>query len=221
MTSNFPNPEYLRRLQQHLREKFERQVDTDGQVLAFTGGLLNWVGDFLTDPNVAWSEDPNLSIDRLTLTGTNPEWNKIVLEECERSPQKFRQRLQADPTATALFASATDDGTPILVRLDGEELKVLEGMHRVIAAVRDGRQTVHAFVAEQRGPVRPSCEPHVVYDLLRAYERNKNLSRSDLIAALRFLVSAYGNVETFLRERFSRGWLRDEEASKIVDEVLG
>lgn len=212
---NLP-PEFIRDLADHLERKArERQSDTD-RIVTASGVLLQWIGDFLSDPNVDW-EKVEIKVDDLTLTGTNPEWNKIILETCHRSPTEFRTFLQVQPEKKTVFDRATFHPTPILIRREDGKLKVLEGMHRTIAAIRDGRQTLSAWIATSIGPNRPQCEPHVVYDLIRAYARKTTTDRAGLIAALRYLRSAYSNVDQLLAERFNGSWVEDDGLQEIIN----
>jgi len=217
--TTFPDTDYLQSLAAHLREKVLARLSPEEQFVMFAGGALNWIGDFMTDPNVSWSKE-TLPIDRLWLTGTGPEWNKIIIEQCERSPAKLRQVMQTDPAVADMFVSASFHPEPVLIRFEDEKLKLLDGMHRTIAAIRDGHQTIKAWVARLQGTPQPQCEPHVVYDLLRAYGRGNNKDRAGLVAALRFLRVSYSNVDQLLRERFSKDWLPNEEAQQIITEVL-
>lgn len=211
-------PEFIHDLADHLERKArERQNDTD-RIVTASGILLQWVGDFVSDPNVDW-EKAEIKVDDLTLTGTNPEWNGVILETCHRSPTEFREFLHDHPEKKTVFDRATFHPNPILIRRENEKLKVLEGMHRTIAAIRDGRQTLSAWIATSIGPNRPRCEPHVVYDLIRAYARKTTTDRAGLIAALQYLRSAYSNVDQLLAERFSGSWVKDDGLQEIIDEA--
>ena len=215
---NFPDKTYLENLLRNLRARAESRAE-DELLLMYSGALLNWVGDFLTDEGVVW-EKRELVLDDLYLTGTGPEWNKIIIDRCERSPEKLRELFTKEPETAEVFKEATSDPAPILVRVDEGILKVLDGMERVIAAIRDGKTTIEAYVGTLSGKPTPHCEPHVVYDLLRAYQRGANRDREGLITALKFLRGAYTNVDGLLRDRFSKSWLPDDEIQEIIREAL-
>ena len=187
-------------------------------LLTYSGALMNWLGDYLTDPNIRWVKK-NIPIHTLYLTGTNPKWNKIIIAQAKRSP-KMLHRVLLLPKVQHMFKSIKNDGTPILVRYDEGKYKVLDGMHRVIGAIRDDKEKIAAYIAYQKGKARPMCEPHVVYDLLRAYQRKLNTDKKSLIAALRFLKKSYSNVEELLRKRFNASWLPDPKLQAIIQEVL-
>ncbi len=197
------------------------QPDAMALLLATSGMLLNWVGDWLSDARVAW-EFRKLPIDDLVLTGTNPEWNAIVIDQAERDPKKLRLLFQ-DPAIRAKFDAATFRSDPILIRAEqrdeGEKLLLLDGMNRTIAAIRDGITEVDAWIGRRKGASQAQVEAHVVYDLLRAHEQGRG-SREDLVAALKFLRASFGNVDELLRERFGDQWLGDEKMKQIVREAL-
>lgn len=220
LSTNLPDPAFVQALAQRMRAKVEASQDTLDQLLADCGMQLNWVGEWLTDKEVAWKKR-ELLIDNLTLTGTQPAWNTVILDECERSPKKLRERLASDVSAQELFSGAIADGLPILVRIDGETTKVLDGMRRTIAAIRDGQEKIWAWVGRRTGKGQPVCEPHVIYDLLRVYDEGINPDRSELSVALRYLKQSFANVESLLRRRFDRERVRNDELQKVIAEVLG
>lgn len=219
MDSTFPDRSFLAQLNDHLRKKIAPYQTPTDELIMLAGAALNWLGDDFSNPNMQWTME-TLSVDSLWLTGTGPAWNAIIIDRCERSPEKLRQLLFSDPVVAAMFGMVTFDDQPILVRHEDGKFKMLDGMHRAIAAIRDGHRTIHAWVGRPTGQLRPSCEPHVVYDFLRAYQRKLNTNRAALITALRFLRKAYTNVDPLLRERFGKEWLPDDDMQRIIAEVL-
>lgn len=189
------------------------------KLVTYCGANLNWVADYISDENIRWSKK-TLSLDKLWLTGTGLEWNKIIIDKCERSPQKLRDLFHNDPSIVGLFSGAIFDNIPILVRFEENKYKVFDGMHRTIAAIRDGRKNIQAFVAAPKGKPKPKCEPHVVYDFLRSYQRKINTDRNGLITALRFLRHSYANVEDLLKNRFNKSYVHDDEIQKIIKEAF-
>lgn len=204
----------------HRAKALERFGDAGEELLMYSGVLLNWVGEWLTDPSVQW-EKRDLRVDDLTLTGTNPTWNEIVLDRAQRDPRKLRELLR-DPEIAGLFTRAQWLSIPILVRIDPQDaakLKVLDGMKRTIAAIRDGRESIEAWVATRTGPGCPCIEAHVIYDLLRAAQQGRG-SLEDLRASLRFLLQTYGNTRHLLEHRFNAEWVRDPQLNALVREAL-
>lgn len=224
MSSNQIPKEYLEALaQNHLDKIHERFPNPQDRILIYSGALLNWVGEYINDKSINW-ELKRLKIDDITLTGVNPAWNKITIEQAERSPAKLRE-LMKDQKIKAVFAKSKFADVPILVRTKEKEgktyLLVLDGMNRTVAAIRDGIEKINAYVGTQSGDPKPKIEPHVLYDFIRAYQQREG-DVDDLMAALRFLINAYDNARELLLERFSGDWLRDEELSqKIKEQVLG
>lgn len=217
--TNFPDTEFLNKLVRHLKEKVDASQPLLEQLVTYCSASMNWIADYITDENVLWSRE-TLPIDNLWLTGTNPQWNAVIIERCERSPQKLRELLKSDPNIAKLFAEAKFEELPILVRYEENKYKVLDGMHRVIAAIRDGQSNLQAFIARLQGSLKPKCEPHVIYDFLKAYQRKINRDRDGLIIALRFLRHSYVNVEELLKNRFSKSWVPDDEIQAIIQEAL-
>jgi len=217
--SNFPNKKYLSDLANQMKNKADEQQDVVDKILTNSGIGMNWIADYVTDETVSWTKE-KLSMNSLWLTGTNPALNKIVIQTCERAPGKLREVLISDESVKELFSKFQYSDIPILVRLDDEKYKVLDGMKRVLAAIRDNKEEITAFVARQRGAPKPKCEPHVVYDLIRAYHRGINKDKEGLKTSLRFLKLSYANVEELLKNRFNKNWIPDDEIQGIIKEVL-
>lgn len=217
--TTFPDQEYLKRLTAHLRDRVDEERPDHELLLMYCGALLNWVSDYVGDESVTWSKQ-TLRLDDLWLTGTNAEWNAIIIERCERSAEKFRALLDADALVKAMFQKAHGRNEPILVRYDDDKRKVLYGMPDTVVAIRDGQSTIEAFVAKTAGKPKTVCEQHIVYDLIRAYQRGLSKDRTGLVAALRFLNESYSNVGETLRVRFQKALLPEDEVQQIIAEVL-
>ncbi len=215
---SFPDRKYLENLVDHLTRKTRQTNKLEDLLLMLSGGSLNWVADFILDESVSW-EKRDIKVSDLYLTGTNPEWNKIVIEKAERSPGKLKQ-LFDDPEVVELFKDLTFEETPILIRFEDGKYKVLDGMHRSIAAIRDNRETISAYVGTQSGTFKPMCESHVIYDLIKGYQRSGYKDREGLVSALRFLKNNYVNVESLLRDRFNSQWVPDQQVQSVIKEVL-
>ena len=211
-------PTYVKNLAKALEHKVAH-YDPETKVLMFSGAAMNWIGDFISDRNVRWAKK-KLNLNALYLTGTNPAWNRIIIDKCGRSPEKLREFFHAKKNNAAVFRDAKYSSIPIMVRVDEGQYKVLDGMNRVIAAIRMNRKKINAYIASSAGKPRPVCENHVVYDLIKAHQRGINRDKKGLIAALRFLRKSYINVDSILRRRLDRRWLPDMELQKIIKEAL-
>ncbi len=218
--TTFPYPDVLRLLTESAEEKARRGKTDVERLVTASGAVLNWVGDMMSDPDWVW-ERRMVDITELTLTGTNPVMNEIIINRAQRSPKLLKEIIDREPETRALFAAATWREDPILVRREGEKLKIFDGMHRTIAAIRDGRTTIDVIIGTPPDRPLPMCEPHVVYDLLRPWLQQRTNDRAGLIAALRYLRAAYRNVDELLRQRFSIDWVNDPELQNIIQESLG
>ncbi len=214
--------EYLKWLVKNHENKVKRSwSDPVGFLLMYSGALLNWVGEYVSDKSLTWTKK-RLKIDDLTLTGTGPEWNEIIIKQAERQPAKLRVLLK-DPKVKKIFESALFSPEPILIRVEdtkeGKKLKILDGMNRTISSIRDGREEIDAWVCERTSKPQPEIEPHVIYDFLRAYDQGRG-NKNDLISALRFLIETYSNSKSLLESRFSSLWINNEEINKLVNDLL-
>ena len=79
--SDFPI-EYLVGLEKNHKNKVERALDTTEKLLMYSGARLNWVGEYVNDESVHWRLQ-TIPVDNLTLTGTSPEWNAVILGKAE------------------------------------------------------------------------------------------------------------------------------------------
>lgn len=218
--TNFPDQGFLKELAARQRAKVEASQDSLDQLLADSGQILNWVGEYLTDLSLSWTKE-EIEIDKLTLTGTNPAWNKVVIEECHRSPQELRQRLSTDAQLGKAFKNGMGQPAPILVRFEDDQYKVLDGMHRTLGAIAVGQTVITAYIAHRTGKPQPVCEPHVVYDFIRAFERGLGGSEEEFVAGLRFLRKAYVNVDRLLTNRFGNSTgVSNEKLQTAINRVL-
>jgi len=217
---DFLDEKFLEKLTEHLAEKVGQHQSATDRLIMLSGARMNWIADFVTDPGVEWSKE-DLNIDDIYLTGTNPEWNKVIIDMCERSPKKLRELIQSSSDIATVFSDAKFEDIPVLIRVEEEKFKILDGMHRTVAAIRDGREIITAFVGRLKGDkLMPMVEPHVVYDLIKAYQRSKEKDRIALIAALRLLKNNCANVDDLLRKRFNKSWIPSDDIQEIVQEAL-
>lgn len=215
--SDFPKS-YLEDLVKNHQEKVAKsQPDPADRLLTYSGSLLNWVGEYINDESVSWKLK-KITINSLTLTGTGPEWNKITIEKAERKPDKLRELLK-ERKIRKIFKECKFIDIPILVRVENDKLKVLDGMNRMIAAIRDGKKEIRAYIGTRKGQADPKIEPHVIYDFIRAFQQRKG-NEEDFKAGLRFLINAYSNTQELLKTRFTPQWINNEKISKLINEAL-
>lgn len=213
----FPDKKYLSDLLDKDRERLEN-YDPESRLLAYSGAFLNSVADYLLDANIRWRKRI-MNIDDLKLTGTNPRFNEVVLKLASGSPEKLREIIK-EPATKRVFGKLVFSARPILVmNIDGQ-YRIFDGMHRTIAAILKGKNTITAYVGKYAGKPKPICEPHVIYDFIRSYKRGVNTDRRGLIAALRFLKKSYSNVGPLLKTRFDARHIKDPAIQKIIKQVL-
>ncbi len=216
---DFPK-EYLESLAKNHKEKVEERLqDPADRLLMYSGSLLNWVGERINDESISWKLE-TIPLEKIVMTGTSPEWNKITLEKAERDPLKLRKLFEDDHIKNAFKESKFAD-VPILIRETEEgEYKVLDGMNRVIAAARDGIDEVRAYVGRSIGESQAKVEAHVIYDLIRGFQLRGG-SEEDFKASVRFLVNTYSNTRDLLKNRFNIYWVGDEKVQKLIKEAIG
>lgn len=216
--------EYLCGLADHEDEWNKKNLGPRERILVNAGVRLNWLGDFLANPKIKYKKI-DLPVDQVVLTGTNPDWNRILLDKCGRSVEKFRALIERDKKVREKFTKEASFGTePILTRGPDEKgfYHVFDGMHRFVGAVIKNRRKVKAYVPTNADKHLPVCEPHTVYDLIRGYGRHARgaRGRKELYHALKLLARTYENVPDLLRKRFSAKYIPDDEVQKIIKKVV-
>ncbi len=216
---------YLEKLADHEEKKSKFYLsDSRARILVNAGIRLNWLGDFLANPEIKW-EERELPIEKIQFTGTNPEWNKILIDQCERSVNKFRALIARSPELKEKFQQEASFGEEIvLVRKSEEEgfYKVLDGMHRFVGAVLENKEKIKVFLPLNEDEHLPICEAHTVYDLIRGFIRNAKdkEGEKELYYALKLLCRTYGNVRQLLKERFNENYVFDKKVQEIIQKVL-
>jgi hypothetical protein len=215
--------EYLKRVVEYEEKELDKNFSDRERLMIYSGANLNWQGDFLGNPKIKYKKI-TVPVEKILLTGTEPKWNKILVDECNRSVTIFKERISKDKKLKEMFERESSyRDFPILLRgpYDGY-YKILDGMYRFVGKVVKGEKEAEGFVSVNGDEVLPFCEPHVVYDLIRGYERNfKNRNGEDgLYQSLLFLSKIYGNVEALLRERFDPDHIMDKDTNRVIKRVL-
>jgi hypothetical protein len=211
---------YLRGLVNNHRKKVDERLERSAdRLLMYSGALLNWVGEMINDNGLKWRLE-TVPLEKIIMTGTCPKWNKITLEKAERNPLKLRKLFKEDKSLKDIFKNSKFADIPILIReTEEKEYKVLDGMNRVIAAARDGKDNIKAYIGRRVGKSKAKIEPHVVYDIIRGFQLRGG-SKKDFKAAIRLLLDAYSNTEELLRKRFNKSWVADKKIQELISEVL-
>ena len=93
---------YLNKLAVILEKQLNSHQTPEQKLIMLSGARLNWIGDIISDNNMRWTKKM-FPIDKLYLTGTNPRWNKIIIDRCKRSPKKLRSLLAKDKSIAPTF----------------------------------------------------------------------------------------------------------------------
>lgn len=215
---------YLNELADYEQQKStEYLADPRHKILVNAGIHLNWLGDYLANPAITWSKQ-TLPVNQIEFTGTNPEWNEILINQAERSPAKLRSMVQQDPSLrNKLILDPNGRTEPIIVRRDKEKAgyyKILDRMPLFVQQVLDGATEVEVLLPNNEDHL-PICEPHVLYDLMRGFERHANdeLGQEQLYQAITLLVRTYANIPELLTERFGNDRVFNVNVRKVLDRV--
>lgn len=57
ITTNFPDPEYLNNLANHLQKKVTQHQSPAERITLYSSAALNWIADYVTDKNCTWSQE--------------------------------------------------------------------------------------------------------------------------------------------------------------------
>jgi len=217
--------QYLEELADHEDEKSRSYLtDPRARILVNAGIRLNWIGDFLGNPEIKW-EERELPVEKIQFTGSDPFWNKILIEQCNRSVNKFKELIAKNPELKEKFQQTASFGDEIILVRKSEKkgfYKVLDGMHRFVGAVLKGKDKVRVFVPVNEDKHLPVCEAHTVYDLIRGFLRNAKDKEGErqLFYALKLLCRTYANVKSLLKERFNKNYVNDEKVQRVISKVL-
>jgi len=215
---------YIENLADHEDDKSKSFLDPRTRILVNAGIRLNWIGDFLANPNIRYKKI-EVVITKVLFTGTNLDWNKILIEKCGRFVKKFQELIEQDEEAKKRFTQEASFGNePILMRGPDEKgfYRVFDGMHRFVGAVIEKRKTVTAYVPINEDEYLPVCEAHTVYDLIRGFQRHAKdeQGKIELYHALKLLARTYANVIELLKTRFNFMYVADDEVQEVIKKVI-
>lgn len=218
--------QYLKHIANMAEARTLREIGGDvyKRILVHSGVQLNWLGDYLANPEITW-EKRTVAVSQVLFTGTNPEWNDVLIDRCKRSVNAFVELCEEHPRIRDRFAKeASFSQEPILLRRDearADHYKVLDGMHRFLGHVLDGDENIEVYIPVKED-ILPLCEAHTVYDLIRGFQRHAydEQGAQDLEASLRMLLRCYSNARELLEHRFTKEWIHDEWVTAIIKKVL-
>lgn len=228
MHKNMSNREidiYIKKLANTEEKKSESyKHDSRHRISVHSGVLLNWLGDYFANPNIKW-EKVSLSVKNILMTGVDPEWNKLFIKKCERKSEKLTKLIAKDlglKGRIMKWVNSSKNPNIILVRKDKDKYKVLDGMHRFVKQILEGKEEIKVYAPTNEISELPHCEPHVVYDLIRGFQRNAydKKGETQLRNALALLSRTYGNVNQLLKNRFNKDWISDKKVQKIIEAII-
>ncbi|MDD2566090.1 MAG: hypothetical protein PHY51_04625, partial [Candidatus Gracilibacteria bacterium] len=182
---------YLGSLSDHELEKYFNITPRE-KLLALSGIALNWIGDFVSNPNIRFKEI-EVDIRDILFTGTKPEINEILINQAEKKPENLKILLNDNPEIKEKLEKWASFGNePVLFRKDGQKYKVVDGIHRLVGAVIQGKEKILGYIPINFEEHLPYCESHVIYDLIRGFQRNaKNeQGKIELYHALKLLIKS-------------------------------
>lgn len=205
-------------------KKSKALLDSRGRVLVNAGIQLNWIGDFISNSKIKYKLI-KVPINKVLFTGTNPNWNKILIDRCEKSVEKFQALIKNNSEIKErFFKEALFGDEPILMRGPDENglYRIFDGMHRFVGAVLKNKKTISAYVPINEDKYLPTCEAHVVYDLIRGFQRHAKdqQGKRELYCALKLLARTYENVVGLLKNRFNFKYIPDKEVQKVIEKVI-
>ena len=84
---------YLKSLAEHKWAEFQKTLTAREKLLVIAGIGLNSTGDLLANPKIKFAKK-QVTINKIIFTRTSPEWNKILIDKCHRSPKKLQSLLE-------------------------------------------------------------------------------------------------------------------------------
>jgi hypothetical protein len=217
--------EYIKKLVEHEKSTYFREYCSNPKQASILLGwvALNSIWDFLWSPEAKYQYQ-NVKLRDIILTWTSPDMNKILLEDCNRSTKELELLIEKDSEIKNKLESwASFWNEPILlVELQDWKFKSFDWMHRIIWHVLKGQKTINAYVLKNYWKFLPHNEPHVVYDIIKAYQRSQrnDQDKNDLQWALRLMAKNTWNMKAVLENRFNKKYINDDELQSIIKTAL-
>jgi len=215
---------YIESLAAHEESKCRAFLNPRMQILVNAGIRLNWIGDYLANPKIKFRYG-KIAVDKVLFTGSTLDWNRILIKRCHKSVNEFRELISNNQTIKKKFLKEASYGVePILLRGPDEKgfYRVFDGIHRFVGALIKNRKNISAYIPVDEEKHLPICEAHVVYDLIRGFQRSAMDKRGEiqLYHALKLLCRTYENVPALLKTRFNHKYISDETVQKIIRKTL-
>lgn len=186
---------------------------------------LNGVHQYLTDDSFSWQLE-DVALKDLMLTGMGPVVDPITLDLCERDPLKFKKEWANNPNVRKTLTTDADITTqlttsyPIIVFEREGKLAVFDGMHRTLATIISGKDSIQAWVGRvtnpQGKPLINSQMSMLLWKVWKASDTKDEELKKTLRRIGEEIVVDYRNGHDSLVERIA-GWSRDDEFIKIFE----
>jgi hypothetical protein len=191
---------------------------------------LNYVFRYVSNKGYSWKEEV-WSIANLTLTGINPDINKVILSSgVNRSPDKFIDYLRAyfaehpsdDPELLEQFRP---DGRKvvypkILLREEEGQILLLDGSNRVVKLMFQEVQQVTAFVGRKNGQDEKVRIGDSTFLMLRnLYQKGDPKLQKSTLDVVRNLIEISSDGASAVSDYWVRH-ARDEKLRKIGESLL-
>lgn len=219
------NKKYLEKLVEHEMWTYFREYCSDTkQALVLLGWVaLNSIGDYLWSDQAQFNS-MEVSINQITFTWTSPEINEILLDVCKWSPACLEELIQKNRAIKMKLKSwASFWEEEVLLRKTWKSsYKSFDWMHRIVWHILQWKTKIKAYVLMNEWKFMPNCEPHVIYDIIKAYHRSDKSDQDakDFIWALRLLWKYTWNAKNIIENRFNKNYLKDKDIQKLISESL-
>ncbi|HPN67413.1 MAG TPA: hypothetical protein PLZ62_02040 [bacterium] len=197
---------------------FADDYDDRQKLAVYSEARLNWVNAIISDDYYDWEQE-ELLIANLQLTGTIPEYNKIIIDKCERSPVKFAAYLKRE-NCYDLFVCNNKSNETILIEYRDGKYYVLHGMYHVIKLIINGQDKLTAWIGHNSFQIKkPNVEPSVAYFFLREYRRGTipQKEKEHLLETLRLIYQYTNNGPRLLGDDGRLGW--ENAMQKLINEI--
>lgn len=221
----FDMEKYLKELVEHeLWTYFKKYCSNPRQAMILLWWVaLNSMWDFLWNEDAKF-EKKNVKIDDIYLTWTSPDINEITIDICNRDVKKLRELIKKDLKIKEKLEKCASfwNETILLIDLWDWKYKSFDWMHRIVWHILLWKSEIDAYVLKNYWEFLPNNEPHVVYDIIKSYQRSKRnkQDKDDLKWALRLLINNTWNTKELLMNRFNSNYLKDNEIQEIIKELI-
>lgn len=217
--------EYLNDLVQHEMGTYFQDYCRDPRqaMILLWWVALNSMWDYLGTPDAKY-ERKKVLLNDIYLTGTSPDINTITIDTCKRDVKTLRKLIdeKSDVKDTLTWWASFWEETVLLIDVWEGKYKSFDGMHRIVGHILSWKEYIDAYVLVNYGEFLPHNEPHVVYDIIKAFQRSQRtpIEREYLKGALKLLIQNTWNAKYLLWNRFHSKYLKDDDVQEIIQEAL-